>query len=398
MRQLPGQPAGVAGDGAAFLDAVRLLTPDIEAASAGIDRERRLPEPLVEALLEARLYRMLLPSACAGAELDPMSYLKVIEAVARLDGSLAWCLGQACGSSMIAAYLAPEVARELFGPPRSVLAWGPGAGRAVAVQGGFRVTGRWSFASGGHEATWLGGHCALIEGDGTPRLGPGGVPAIRTMLFPAKRAQWSDIWQVIGLRGTASDAYAVADLFVPEAHTVSREAFAERRDQGALYGLTQIGLYATSFAGVALGIARRMHEDFMALAREKPSFGLRTTLRDGAVVQSRVGHAEATLGAARSYLLGTLEEIWRTLGPGGQATLDQRMRIRLAATFAIHQAVAVADAAFHAAGATAIFADNAFERRFRDIHTVAQQVQGRSEHFETVGQHLLGLAADTALV
>src|SRR5258708_14233912 len=147
-RQSSGQSPGAerAGDGGRYLESVRLLAPEIEAAAAGIDRDRRLPVRLVDALIEARLYRMLLPSTCAGAELDPVSYLGTIEAVAKLDGSVAWCLGQACGCSLIAAHLDPAIPRELFGGPRSVLAWAPGPGRAVADEGGVPVPGPFSFA------------------------------------------------------------------------------------------------------------------------------------------------------------------------------------------------------------------------------------------------------------
>jgi alkylation response protein AidB-like acyl-CoA dehydrogenase len=130
------------------------------------------------------------------------------------------------------------------------------------------------------------------------------------------------------------------------------------------------------------------------LARDKVPFRGKRSLRDNNVVQAQVAQAEARLRSARAFLFGSLEDITAEVERVGRITLDQRMTIRLASTFAIHQSLAVVDTAYHAAGSTAIFAENPFERRFRDIHTVSQQLQGRQEHFETVGQHMLGLEPD----
>ncbi|HEU5323540.1 MAG TPA: acyl-CoA dehydrogenase, partial [Methylomirabilota bacterium] len=300
-------------------------------------------------------------------------------------------LCQVSGCSMVSAYLEPDVAAGVFGDPRAILAWGPGPdGRAVAVDGGYRVSGTWSFASGSRHATWLGAHCAIHEAGGAVR-----DPAGRIMLFPAARATMLDVWNVIGLRGTGSDSYTVTDLFVPRAFTVARDAEAERRHPGAVYCFTTNSIYASGFAGLALGVARRMLEAFVALARDKTPRGHRQALRDSATVQSQTARAEVRLAAARTFLLATLEDVWRAVGRARAMSLAQRVRIRLAATHAVHEATAVADFTYHAAGATAIFLGSAFERRFRDIHTVSQQIQGRTSHYETVGRFMFGLEPDT---
>jgi alkylation response protein AidB-like acyl-CoA dehydrogenase len=381
-----------------YLARAEALTPRIAAASDEIERERRLPAPLLAAMMDAGLFRMLLPRSLGGAEIDPPSFALVIEAIAKADGSTAWCLCQNAVCAMVAAWLPMASAREMFGAPHAVLAWGPGPARAVAVAGGYRVTGNWSFASGGRHATWLGAHCPVFEADGTPRLGPAGVPIERTMLFPAAEAPMTDIWQVIGLRGTASDAYVVTDLFVPDSFTLIRDDPATRRETGALYAMTTNTLYAFGFACVALGLARSLLDAFVALAREKIPRGYKTSLRESAVVQSEIGAAEARLRGARMYLVGTLDEIWEAVQRSNRLSLDQRIAIRLAATHAIHEAVEVADTAYRAAGASAIFDRNPFERRFRDIHAVAQQVQARRAHFETVGRHLLGIETNLQFV
>jgi alkylation response protein AidB-like acyl-CoA dehydrogenase len=235
---------------------------------------------------------------------------------------------------------------------------------------------------------------AIQGDDGTPRLRPDGGPVMRTLLFPKASAEFSDIWHVIGLRGTGSDSYTVTDLFVPEDHTVLREAEPKPRQPGLLYAFSSSNMYSTGFAGVALGIARSTLDAFTELARDKIPRGAKRTLRDDNVVQSQVAQSEARLRAARAFLLGSLEEIWRDVARSGRLSLDHNTTIRLASTWAIHQAKDVVDAAYHAAGATAIFESNPFERRFRDVHTVIQQFQGRQAHFATVGQILLGLQAE----
>jgi indole-3-acetate monooxygenase len=373
-----------------YVQRAREFAPELAAAAAEIERRRELPEPVVAALVERDFFRLLLPRSLGGAELLPASFVPVIEEIAKADASTAWCLNQASGCSMTAAYLEPAAAREIFGGPRSILAWGPGPGKARAVDGGYRVTATFSFASGSHNATWLGCHVPVVEADGTPHLNCDGSPVIRTMLFPKSSAQMIDIWHVIGLKGTGSDRFSVEDLFVPDQHTATRDDEA-RREEGLLYRFSSLQLYAAGFAGVAMGIARSTLEAFVGLAHDKVPFRSGSTLRDNHLIQSQVAQAEARLCAARAFLLGSLEEITAEIERTGHITLDQRMDIRLASTFAIHQSLQVVDTAYHAAGSTAIFEENPFERRFRDIHTVSQQLQGRQEHFETVGQYLLGL-------
>lgn len=378
-----------------YLARAKALAPRIAAAADEIERERRLSPHLLSALHEVELFRLLLPRTLGGAELDPPTFVQIIETIAKADGSTAWCLCQNNVCSIVAAWLPPDSAREIFADPRAVVAWGPGPARADAVPGGYRVTGSWSFASGGRHATWLGAHCPVFDADGTQRLDSTGAPVELTVLFPAREAPMTDIWQVVGLRGTASDAYAVDNLLVPEAFTLIRDVPETRRERGPLYAMTTHLLFAGGFACVALGLARSLLDALVALALEKTPRGYRATLRDSPPVQMEIAIAEARLRAARMYMLGTLGDVWENVRRDNRFSLDQRMAIRLAATHTIQEAVAVADIAYHAAGTTAIFDRNPFERRFRDIHALAQQVQARRSHFETVGRHLLGLETDT---
>ncbi len=384
---------------AEILAAVERLGPVIDAAAETADRERRLPAELLDALHEAALFRLLLPRQFGGAEVGPPTFFQVIEAVAKHDASTAWCLCQANGCAMTAAYLEPEVADKIWGhDPRAVLAWGPGKGDAVVEGGAYRLSGNWSFASGGRHATWLGAQSTVVEPDGKPRRLADGTVAVRILLFPADQAEFTDIWDVIGLRGTGSDAYAVADLAVVHDHSVARDAPDERRCETPLYQFPAMSLYATGFSATALGIAQTMLAAFIALAAGKTPRLARERLRDNAVIQSETAQAQARLGSARAFLLSELSEIWDDVSATNRLTAAQRMRIRLAATHGIHEAKSTANMVYELAGATAIFASGPYERRFRDIHTVAQQLQGRRSHFQTVGAYLLGHPPDMSVI
>jgi alkylation response protein AidB-like acyl-CoA dehydrogenase len=312
--------------------------------------------------------------------------------IAAADASTAWCVGQASGCSMAAAYLKPEIAYEIWGAdPRAVLAWGMGPqSRAVVVDGGYMVTGKWHFASGSRHCTWLGGHCKVVERDGSLRADAEGSPIDRTMLFKREVPKITDNWRVMGLRGTGSDTYEVTDLFVPDDYTVQRDLPANRQTAGTLYHFTSTHAYAAGFGGVALGICRGTLDAFIKLASDKTPAASTRPMRDSHVIQSLVARSEARWRSARSLLLETLRECWQRAEAGLEMTNDERVSIRLASTFAIQTSREVVETVYQEAGSTAIFEDNPFERRFRDIHAVSQQVQGRSAHFEAVGQHLLG--------
>ncbi|HVC55370.1 MAG TPA: acyl-CoA dehydrogenase family protein [Stellaceae bacterium] len=377
-----------------YLERARELKPMLAAAGDAIEAGREVTPQIVDAMIERGIFRMLLPRSIGGAELDPLTYTAVLEILAQGDGSTAWCLGQNSGCSMTAPYLAPEIAREIFGGPRGILAWGPelpNAGRCVAVKGGFRVTGHWGFATGSRHASWLGCHVPIFEEDGSARLAPSGRQLVRTMLFRKSEATIIDNWHVLGLRGTGSDSYELSDLFVPLSHTAARDNDAERQEPGPLYQFTSGMIYAMSFSHVSLGIARGAWDAFVEIARDKVPRGATGTLRENNVIQAQVSQCEARLQSARAYLRGVIAAMWDEAQRTGRIGAEHHPQLRLASTWAIHQARDVVATVYHAAGATAIFESNPLERRMRDIHAGTQQGQGRPIHFETVGQMLLDL-------
>jgi len=390
---------GIGQDRADYVARAKALGPAIAAAAGEVERGRELPPALVSALTGVGLFRLLQPRELGGGELTPMEFAEAMGEIASHDASTAWCVGQGNGCGMAAAFLDPAVAREIFGPDDGILAWGPPSSSAEArkVPGGYRLTGSWSFASGSHNASWFGAHIVERGADGKPLRRADGGTILRSLLFPKAKAEMTDIWRVLGLKGTGSDAYSVSDLFVPDSHTLLHDPARHAHHPQRLYRFSFSNLYASGFAGLALGVARAFYDSFVALAADKTPRGANATLRHNHVVQSQVAQASARLRSARAFLLTSLEDIWEAVDETGEVSLDQTATIRLASTWAIKQAREVVGELYHAAGATAIFDEQPFERRFRDINTIAQQMQGAQRHFETVGGILLGLEPDATM-
>jgi alkylation response protein AidB-like acyl-CoA dehydrogenase len=314
--------------------------------------------------------------------------MQMLEEVAKADASTAWCLGQCSVCAMTAAYLDPATAREIFGAPDSILAWGAVAGEVQAVPGGYRAHGRWNFASGSRQANWLGAHVQVVEADGTKRLKADGTPDIITILFPIASATMYDVWDVIGLCGTGTDSYSVENLFIPDKYSALRDDVTALREKGPLYRIPTYSMFGLGFAAVSLGVARAMLDAATDLARGKASVGQKA-MRENNAVQGLLGRTEGNWRAGRAYIYGTAAEIWGDVKRTGILTEEHRLALRLASTWTIHQAASVVDTAYHMAGATAVFKSNTFERRFRDMHTIKQQIQGRDTHYEDAGRAIL---------
>jgi len=392
-----------------WIGRARTLKPFLEAASARIEQARMLPPDVVDALYKSQMFRIATPRSVGGAELDLATLAQVVATLAEGDASAAWCVAQIAGSSMCAAYLDPGVAREIFGDANSAFTWGfagAQACRAVPVQGGWIVNGTWTFASGNRICQWLGGHSQLCDEEGKPLLRADGRPLERTMLFPRSSANVrEDLWDVIGLIGTGSDTYAVTDLFVPEKYSVvprgigrdqqlpeggTADPEPERREDGILYKHSIQAAHQIALSSVAIGIARATLDAFIALAKEKSPASAIRPLRDDTWIQARVAQADAKISAASAWLNQLLREAWRECSTIGLVSFPLRVKIRTASTHQINEARDVVDMIYSEAGATAIFRSNPFERRFRDMHTVSQQVQGSIARMQSVGQYYVG--------
>ncbi|MCA6112760.1 acyl-CoA dehydrogenase family protein [Bradyrhizobium cenepequi] len=375
-------------EGFDLADKARALAPLITADADEIERTRRLTGAVTSALIENGLYRALLPKRFDGSEATLEAFMQMQEEVAKADASTAWCLGQCSVCAMTAAYLEPEAANEIFNVAPGILAWGAIGHEVKAVPGGYLADGRWDFASGSRQASWLGAHVRVVDADATQRKKADGSPEIRTILFPAASATMYDAWDVIGLKGTGTDSYSVENLFIPEKFAVLRDDPSALREQGPLYRLSTNMVFGMGFAATALGVARATLDAAIELSRGKTPQGLKA-MRENNAVQGLIGRTEASLRAARAYVYATAAEVWRDLERGNPLTEAHRVAIRVAATWTIHQSTSVVDTAYHMAGATAVFAANRFERRFRDMHTIAQQIQARDVNYEDAGRAIL---------
>lgn len=371
----------------------------LTSSSARVEAAGRLTDDVVAAMHDARLFRLLLPKSVGGDEVSLRTHAEAMEIVASFDASTAWTMSQGSGCSMAAAFLQPDVAKRLFGPADAVLAWGAGIqGKAVIVDGGYRVSGKWAFASGSGHATLLGGHSYIFNADGSQVMKPDGRKRDRTMIFARNKATFHDVWDVMGLRGTYSDTFEVTDLFVPAEETVDRDDYSECVESGSLYRCSTSLAYGVGFSALQLGIARAMLDELHKLAMTKTPRGAASSLRDSQAFHALYGKLEARYRGARAYLHTAAAEADRVAAMSTDwIPLADRANLKLATTHVIQDAADVTIEVYRAAGASAIFPDGPFERRFRDALTATQQVQARASNYVTTGRVMLGLEPDTAM-
>jgi alkylation response protein AidB-like acyl-CoA dehydrogenase len=376
------------------LDAARELAPRIRSAADEIEAKRELPRELFEALADAGLFHLAIPRSLGGLEIDPPTYIQVIEALGQADASTAWAVNQGAIYATYSARMPRETARAIFiDPPRAVVANTPApTATAVMVPGGYRVTGRQGFSTGCRHATWVAAHAQVVV-DGEPRRLPDGNPDVRYLFVPVAEAELLDTWHVRGMRGTGTHHFAVNDVFVPAWRTVL-SVTPPLLESGPLYKIPRTLLFASGDAAAALGTARACLDTFLELAGAKTPRAMAAPLREQSMIQNMVGHAEADLRSGRALLRETVRDVWASTTANGEITLDERAGLRLATTHAIRLAVQVVDAVYNAAGATAIYESHLLQRHFQDIHVISQHLQGRLAHYELVGQHWLGLKVD----
>ncbi|HTF35119.1 MAG TPA: acyl-CoA dehydrogenase family protein [Myxococcota bacterium] len=380
------------------IDAARALVPRLRALSPRIERERRLPLDVVAELAATGLFALCIPRSLQGEEASPITLIRVIEELAVGDAAAAWCVMIGATSGLVAGWLDKTAAHEIFARAPEAVAGGvfAPAGRAVAVSGGYRVTGRWAFASGCQHCAWLMGGCA-VEDNGVSRSRERGIPDSRMMIFPAAEAHVHDTWRVVGLCGTGSHDIEVHDLFVPEERSVS--LLSDRpRETGPLYHFPVFGLLAIGVSAVALGLARAAIDEFALLAASKRPTGSARILAERPAVQVDVARAEVGISAARSYLLEIVEAAYECARQRAEVPLALRARIRLAATHATLNAAKAVDQMYQAAGSTAIYDMSPLQRYFRDVHVVTQHMAVAPATLELAGRILLGLDTDTSML
>ena len=360
------------------------------------EHERRLAPDVVDELANAGLFRLCVPAAVGGAEASPVTLVESVEALARGDASAAWCVAIAATSGLLLAYLPEHAAADVFARPDTVLGgvFAP-RGRARIEGDKFRVSGRWPFASGSSHCDWLMGGCLVESPSGELVTRPGGMPDIRLMLAPASEVVIHDTWHVAGLRGTGSNDMEFADLRIP--HELTGSVFTEPPIQpGALYLFPLFGLLAVAIAAVTLGNARGALDELIVLASEKTPTGSRRRLGERATVQAEVAEAEASLRAARAFLLDEVTRAWTLAGERGEVAVPERLSLRLAATHAASTAARVVEAVYRLGGGSAIYESSPLQRRFRDAHVATQHMLVAPSTLELSGRLLLGLETDVS--
>ena len=360
----------------------------VEEHRDAAETNRELPQPIYEAMRDAGLYNMLLPAAFGGPEVDLVTSLRVYEEIARLDGSVAWNIMIGSQGGLFSEYLPRQEAEHIYGGSGTI---GAGAfspsGQAVVVDGGYRLTGRWAFASGCAHATWL--VCgAVVVSDGKPVLREDGAPLVRILFVPASEGTILDTWHTGGLRGTGSHDFEVTDAFVPASRGFPFAHLLNGSDsrETAAYPQPFLLLAGIGMAAVALGIARDALDSFKQLAAQKTPTGASSKLGTQPVVHDRYAEAEALVASARAYLYEvTLELAASRQPPDGLAA-----KVRLAGAHAARVAERAVEIVYSLGGGTSIYNASRLDRCFRDVHTVSHHVAVSPSQFELVGQYLLG--------
>jgi alkylation response protein AidB-like acyl-CoA dehydrogenase len=367
------------------------LAPAVRAARNEAEQMRQTPPALAAEITRAGIYQLYLPRSMGGPETPPLTAFRVVEELSKADGSVGWCAMIAMALSMNVGRLPVEVGRELAGTPADYRGAGsarPG-GRAWDVPGGYRVKGRWNFASGIQNARWLYCTCIMMDGD-TPRRTPAGTPLLRAVWVPRESVTIVDTWSVMGMRGTGSQDFTVDDVVVPTRRSCLSDD--PPSETGPLYNprTWYVHLWTPSAAN-ALGIARGAIDGLAEIAATEASTMSANLLRDRPMVQTRIAEAEAIVNAARAYVFDAVGRLWSVLCAGSTQSDQEIGQARLALVHAIHEAVRAVDKVFHAAGTNAIYTRLPLERAFRDVHVAVQHAAGLPGYFESAGKVLLGL-------
>jgi alkylation response protein AidB-like acyl-CoA dehydrogenase len=373
------------------LAAARDLAPALRKAAADNEAARRLSDETVTAMRQAGLFAILLPAAYGGAELPLPAALAVVEEVAAADGSAGWCLLKGAATNQLAGYLPAAAARRIWADPTIVTGGNlHPRGRAVEVEGGYRLTGRWDWGTGVVHSAWVVGGAVVVDAAGNPRPGPTpDLPETKAFVFPRDVTTVHDSWRAAGMRATASGEFEVRDLVVPADHVFDGMA-ARPVVQGVNYAVPYIAQAMVPHAAVAVGVARGALADFRELARVKvPTLGTSRLFEQDRVAEG-VGRAEAMVHAARATAVAAAESVWSAARAGRRPREDELVHLSLAATYATELCVAAVDLAHSLAGGSAVDERSPLQRAFRDIHVAATHFLVRPDKYLLGGRALLG--------
>ncbi len=370
----------------AELVSARELTPTIAARAAEFEQARRLAPETVQAMADAGLVQMAIPTVYGGLESRLSDTMRVLEEISYADASAGWCLMNYQTTAFASALLAPHAAKDVFEGPELTVPAGvlkpTGTGRFV--DGDMIVNGRWGFASGCDNANWLLGTVFITDDDGNKLKHPDGSPQMLLPFFKRDQFEIIDTWQVSGLRASGSHDVEVRDALVPAGRWLSLTD--PPLVDGTLFRFPIVSTFPPTIAVVAVGVARAALDCFLELALTKVPSSVTKPLREHGSAQIDVARAEALIDSSRSYLYETVETLWTTIEQGQPATDDARRRIRLAATHAAASSATAVDLLYNAAGASAIANSCPLQRYFRDVHVVTQHLHVTGAGYERMGR------------
>lgn len=392
-------------DAQPVVQAAIALHPELRRYCEQTEREQRLSPPLVEQLRAAGFYRMVLPRSLGGLQVDPLTYLRVVELLSEGAGSVGWNVCNNSIGQLVTLGLPDEGVRELYPSGHATAIAGTavqGGGQAVSVPGGYRISGRWTFGTGCQEANWMLGSFQILD-DGQPRRRPDGGSLYWRALFP--RAEVEVVpgsWDVAGLRGTGSFDWTVQDAFLPEHRTMVHAGVPLdnqwSRWPGLTYALPSVCWVGPHHSSVITGIARAGIDALIALAGDKTPRGRTFRLNDNPQVQDAVGRADAMLNAGRTYRSTMIAELWNTIAAGKETTLEQRSRCRIAAVHAADCARDAMDLMYRHGGSTSFKRDSRLAECWRDLHVVGQTATIAPEWYPIGGRALLGMETGPRLL
>jgi alkylation response protein AidB-like acyl-CoA dehydrogenase len=379
-----------------FAAAAEKMVDDLRTAAADIEAARRLPDEWSRRFAKAGFYRLCVPEVYGGFEAPPMDSMRVVETLARADGSAAWVVFIGATSGSVLAYLPAEAAAEVFFNEEVMLSgvFAP-RGKADVADGGVRVNGRWQWGSGTLNADWVMGGCQVVR-DGVAETMPNGTPRSRMMLVPQSEVEFFDTWDVSGLSGTGSTDFAMNDLFVPESRAIGLAGGKPLRSP--LYAFPQFGLLAMGIAAVTLGLARAAIDEVVSFANAKTPVGSSRTLANRPSTQADVSSAEAILRSVRGYYYETIEAAYEIAKGEGRMPVESRCDIRLATTHTVWECAKAVDLMYHVSGGTSVYRRSPLQRIFRDVHVATQHMMVAPPVRELTGRLFLGLETDTALL
>jgi len=367
----------------AAVEAARQLAPSVASCAADVESARRLPPDLVDELATAGCFRVLTPPSHGGLGADVATGMNIFEILARADASVGWTV-MIGGTAWIDLLGLPRATFDaLFTSRPHVIVAGVfnPSGSITAVEGGYRVTGRWSFASGCEHADWLFGNNVERIDDGVPRL--------RLAVFSPDQVSIKDTWNVCGLSGTGSHHFHVENVLVPADRTLAPLVDKPCID-AVIARIPSPALLSLSIASIAVGIGQGALDDIIHLATKKTPLLAESILARNGHFQRDLAAADTSLRAARALLYESAESMWATAAKGGALSLEDRARIRAAAVWATNRATEVVTSAYRAGGGSSIYASSPLQRRLRDVNVVTQHFLVRDGTLTTAGAILAG--------